>query len=146
MPNHVKRRWKARQKKLAALKRPVPLVAFSRPRKKWEKARGVDRRAEAAKARERKEQLQKDKLKKAAELILQASCIPRADRRMWLEVAQLQMDKNDEWIEERYADDLLGPEQFAPGSASAAAGAAEEDAPLTDLEVMQKKPFFSREM
>ena len=78
-------------------------------------------------------------MKKAAELILQASCIPRADRRMWLEVAQLQMDKTYEWIEERYADDLLGPEQPAPGSASAAAGAAGEDAPVTDSEVMQTK-------
>ena len=56
------------------------------------------------------------------------------------------MDKTYEWIEDRYADDLLGPEQPAPGSASAAAGAAGEDAPLTDLEVMQKKPNFSREM
>ena len=106
----------------------------------------MDRRAEAAKARERKDKLQKDQLKKAAELILQASCIPRADRRMWLEVAQLQMDKTYEWIEDRYADDVLGPEQPAPGSASAAAGAAGEDEPLTDLEVMQKKPNFSREM
>ena len=88
MPNHVKRKWKARQVNLAALKRPVRLVALSRPQKKLEKDVGVDRRAKAAKARERKEQLQKDQLKKAAELILQASCIPRADRRMWLDVAQ----------------------------------------------------------
>ena len=65
---------------------------------------------------------------------------------MWLEVAQLQMDKTYEWIEDRYADEVLGPEQPAPGSASAAAGAAGEDSPLTDLKVMQKTPNFSREM
>ena len=65
---------------------------------------------------------------------------------MWLEVAQLQMDKTYECIEEIYADDLLSPEQPAPGSASAAAGAARKDAPLTYLEVMQKKPNFSRKM
>ena len=78
--------------------------------------------------------MQKDQLKKAAELAPQASCIPRADRRMWLEVAQLQMDKTYEWIKDRYADDLLGPEQPAPGSASAAAGAAGEDAPFSDAD------------
>ena len=146
MPNLVKRRWKARQRKLAALKRPVPLVALSRPQKKWEKAWGVDRRAEAAKAGERKEKLRTDKLKKAAELILQASCSPSANRRMWLERAQLQMGKTYAWIEDRYADDLLGPDGVVVDEEKKAAEEDEDNAPLTDLEVMQKKPNFSRKM